>query len=353
MLMLTDNERLILNELAVAATPLSKRDITQRCGMGWATAVKLMTRMEEQGFIVSSGNERQNQAGKSAMVYALSSTKPAAVGIDVEYSRARVNIRNLSRECLFESELSTPQFKSVADLTAFLERLLRQAAQKAAKLGITLEGGGVGVPSHLFGREGVPFAGIAKDLAARVGMPITVDNNIRCFTAAIASLPAAPTSLLVVTIRSGIGVGIVMDGRIYQGERGCSGEIGHFPVERNGVLCRCGKTGCLETVVNRETLAAELAAATDGDKVSQKRVKAAAELLGRAVATMMLVLDIRHVAIYAELGEAGQQLLVPIRETIEKTVNPGFDCDVRYETLDAEAYVAGAARLVLDEFVRR
>lgn len=348
---ITENERRILGELS-RHSPLSKRDITARCDIGWATAVKLMSRLEEQGYLLPSGNERQNQAGKSAAVYTLSPRKPAALGIDIEYVRARLNVRNLAGECLIEHTRATPQFQSVADLVDFLSTLLHDAVANSTRENISLEGVGIGVPSHLFGTEGVPYAQIAETLSKEIGFPVTVDNNIRCFTAGIINREKTPVSLLVVTIRSGIGVGIVMDGRIYQGERGCSGEIGHFPVVAGGLACRCGKSGCLETVVNRDSLLADLNAADGGDKAAAQRVQDASAMLGKAIASMMVVLDIRHVAVYAELGEAGSRLLDPIRNAAQEAVYPGFDFDIRFEALDAEAYVAGAARLVLDEFVR-
>ena len=71
---------------------------------------------------------------------------------------------------------------------------------------------------------------------------------------------------------------------------------------------------------------------------------------------MMLVLDIRRVAIYAEFrefGELGHGLLDRLRAAAQEAVYPGFDFSIDYATLDAEAYVVGAARLVLDAFVRR
>ena len=350
-MVMTSNERLILNELAAAAIPLSKRDVTHRCGMGWATAVKLMTRLEEQGYIVPSGNERQNQAGKSAAVYTLSEVKPAAIGIDIEYRRIRLTIRNLAQKCLYQSEQSTPAIRTPEALIDFLEHLLHQGISKATELGVVLEGAGIGVPNHLFGQDGVPYTSIGEQLTVRVGLPIVLDNNIRCFTAAVASLHKNRESLIVITVRSGIGAGILVDGRIYHGDRGCSGEIGHFPVEKNEALCRCGKSGCLETVVNREILATALKDSSLGDKAAQKRLDTAAGLLGKAIATTMLVLDIRRVAVYAELDDPAQRVLVPVRAAITKTINPGFDFDVRYERLDPEAYVAGAAWLVLNEFV--
>ncbi|MBP0575383.1 ROK family protein, partial [Mycobacterium tuberculosis] len=82
---------------------------------------------------------------------------------------------------------------------------------EALRRGITLAGAGIGVPSHLFGTLGVPYGAIADSLGARLQLPVTVDNNIRCFTAGIVGAEADPGSMLVVTVRSGIGVGIVLD----------------------------------------------------------------------------------------------------------------------------------------------
>lgn len=351
MVPMTENERRILNELSRSA-PLSKRDITLRCDIGWATAVKLMSRLEEQGFIAPAGLERQNGAGKTATVYTVSPTRPAAIGIDVEYARARLNIRNLAGACLFETNQVTPPLGSVEELVGFLEGLLVRAEAEALRRGIALAGAGIGVPSHLFGTFGVPYGEVADRLNARLAWPVTVDNNIRCFTAGIVGAEAVPGSMLVVTVRSGIGVGIVLDGQIYRGEHGSAGEIGHFPSDPHGRRCRCGKTGCLETVVNRDALLADLRAAATGDAEAGRRAEAAGHLLGRAIAMAMLVLDVRRAAVFAELGDTAPALVDWIRAGAREVVLPGDEVDIRYETLESEAYVAGAARLLLNQFVR-
>jgi predicted NBD/HSP70 family sugar kinase len=351
MVPMTENERRILSELSRAA-PLSKRDITLRCGMGWATAVKLMTRLEEQGLIVPAGSERQAGAGKTATVYSVSPLKPAAIGIDVEYGRARLNIRNLAGACLFETDQATPPIVSPSELIGFLNGLVAAAEAEAARRGIALAGAGIGVPSHLLGTLGVPYAEAAQNLAERLALPVSVDNNIRCFTAGVVGSEADPGSMLVVTVRSGIGAGIVLGGRIYQGDHGAAGEIGHLPVEPGGKRCRCGKDGCLETVVNRAALAADFAAAATGDDVAAGRIERAGRLLGGAIATAMLVLDVRRAVVFAELGADGRGLEAAMRAGAAVVMPPESGVEIRYETLDPEAYVAGAARLVLNDFVR-
>jgi predicted NBD/HSP70 family sugar kinase len=351
MVPMTENERRILAELTREA-PLSKRDITLRCGMGWATAVKLMSRLEEQGVIVPAGSERQSGAGKTATVYTLSPLKPAAIGIDVEYARVRLTVRNLAGAALFETRRATPALAGPDELTDFLSTLIVEAEAEAAGRGVDLAGAGIGVPSHLFDTLGMPYAATAERLTARHAMPVRIDNNIRCFTAGIIAADAGLESALVVTVRSGIGVGVVIGGRIYQGDNGSAGEIGHFPVDGAGGRCRCGKIGCLETVVNRDRLAADFAALAAGDDGARARLDAAAGLLGRAIGTAMLVLDVRRAVVFSELGDDGHALVAPMRAGVAAVMLPGFNFDVGYDTLDPEAYVVGAARLVLNDFVR-
>ena len=349
---MTENERRILRVLSLAE-PLSKRDITRQCGIGWATAVKLISHLEEEAYVFPSGNERQNQAGKSATVYALSSKKPVALGIDVEYERSCLNAKNLLHECLFEIKKETPYFLGPSDLLTFLDSLLQEGLKEAQKLELYIEGVGIGIPNRLFSRQSVPYNDIAERLSERCHLPVFVDNNIRCFTAAVASLKPPNVSMLIVTIRSGIGVGIVIDGKIYRGERGGSGEMGHFSVASwpHSIKCHCGKTGCLETIVNHNNLLSDLRLAEQGDTFAKKRIVKAAVLLGEAMASMMLVLDIQSVAIYTDLGDIEQSLLKYIHQSISKTVYPGFEFELCHEKLDAKVYVTGAARLVLDQFV--
>ena len=183
---------------------------------------------------------------------------------------------------------------------------------------------GSACPTTSSGRRACRTRPSAGSLTRKLGFPVIVDNNVRCFSLAIAGPRAVHDSMLVVTVRSGIGVGIVMNRRIYKGERGCPGEIGHFSVEANGAPCRCGKRGCLETVVNRDALASSLEGLRRGDHAARKSLAHAADLLGQAIGNLMLVVDIRHVTIYAELGDLGPALLPPVRAAILRSGHPGL-----------------------------
>lgn len=385
---MTDNERRILDVLS-RTDACSRRELTDRCGMGWATAVKMVSRLEEQGYLVQCVPEgdtsRKNVSGVSPALYALSREHPAAFGIDIEYSHITFSLRNLRGKSLDEHRIPTPGFADEEELADFLVRCLGEMRTRAGALGIVPEGAGIGIPAHLSGRRTISFEAVKEALSARTGMRIEVDNNIRCFAAAVSRFRPTNESIVVVTIRSGIGVGIVIRGNVYQGMHGRAGEIGHFPIDPEGKPCRCGRRGCLETVVNINTfseaaahyaassLLAENAAlqphwqdnpdlqdpvsrlfsrAKHGDPHALDAIRGAAKLLGSALARSLLVLDIRSVLICAAFGPDGDVILEPINQVIRQESYPGFDVILSYDQMNEERYSTGAAYLVLGDFVK-
>ncbi len=377
---MTENEKRILDALSRSGS-LSKRDLTSRCGIGWATAVKMVARLEEQGYIRPEGVERQKNSGVSPTVYTLSPAKPVALGIDVEYRRVRASIRNLRGEIMADLTTPTPDFDGPDDLVRFLCSLTEDFSARARAEGMVLEGIGIGAPNHLFRLSPLPAEAIRSALEARFGLKTRVDNNVRCLTHAVARFEPTGDSILVVTIRSGIGVGIVIDGKVYQGERGRAGELGHIPVDPDGPPCRCGRRGCLETIVNREVLSEKarailgrgepvsaehgsavsssmggilpslFAAAKAGDPRAVETLTDTAGHLGRALARLLLVMDIRSIILYAAFGPDGDFIVPLVEKIIGDTVYPGLDFSLRYRELDDDIYVTGAAYLILRDYV--
>jgi predicted NBD/HSP70 family sugar kinase len=205
---------------------------------------------------------------------------------------------------------------------------------------------------------------VRDGIAARIALPVRVDNNIRCFTHAVARFEPIGGSLLVVTIRSGIGVGIVVDGVVYQGEKGRAGELGHLRIDPDGQPCRCGRRGCLETLVNRSIIGAQarslsmsipeaFSAARAGNPEALAIVEGIAAHLGPALASLILVTDIQSIILSADFGPDGTALIDPLAERVAQELCPDMGFDLGYRELDDRSYVTGAAFLVLRDFVLR
>jgi glucokinase len=193
---------------------------------------------------------------------------------------------------------------------------------------------------HVSGR-GVAYR---AELAARLGVPVVVDNdaNLAAYAEATAGAGARFEHVLMLTFGTGIGAGMVFGGEIYRG-RSFAGEMGHMTIQPDGLLCACGRRGCWETLVSGQRLdrlAADLvsqapdgtiarlargslaggahlsAAAESGDPAARAILAEAGEWLGRGVANLIAVLDPDVVVVGGAVAQAGRWLLDPARTAI-------------------------------------
>ncbi|PXY24218.1 ROK family protein [Prauserella flavalba] len=219
-------------------------------------------------------------------------------------------------------------------------------------------------------------------LSKRYDAPVWVDNEVNLLCLGELRTPGLPTSgdLLYIKIGTGIGAGISNAGRLHRGAQGCAGDIGHAAVSDDStVVCRCGKTGCLEALAggaalarDGETLArsgtsAALAAALDehgtvtgedvtaaaraGDHHAVQLLVQAGRRIGAMLATMVNFYNPSIILLGGKVAGAGDLFLATIRETIYRRSLPLSTRELRIERarLGEEGGLVGAAYMVLDE----
>lgn len=184
-------------------------------------------------------------------------------------------------------------------------------------------------------------APVADELRAEFDVPVVVDNdaNMAALAEGRAGAGAGHRTSLCVTVGTGIGGGLCVEGRVERG-RGFAGEIGHIPYDPAGRRCACGKTGCWETAASGSALdraAVEIAtsdpvgavaaaaggrsptgrhvaaAAADGDGLALAAIERVGRALGRGLAGMVAVLDPDVIVIGGSVGAIGEALLAPAR----------------------------------------
>jgi len=191
----------------------------------------------------------------------------------------------------------------------------------------------------------------ADALAARLGLPVTVDNEATL--GALAHLDLAP-NLVYVSAGIGVGGGIVLDGRVYRGARGLAGELGHVVVDRAGPTCGCGGRGCVERYAGTAALLADAGAAdldalvdalAGGDGRAVAATTRAAAALGTGLASVLNVLDVPVVVLggtFARLAPHVEPALSA--ELARRSLAPA---QVLTSSLGDAAAVRGAAESVL------
>jgi glucokinase len=218
---------------------------------------------------------------------------------------------------------------------------------------------------------------VKKELEARLGLPVALDNdaNVAALGEAWSGAGAGIKNMVAFTLGTGVGGGIIIDGRIYQGFRGMAGELGHIKVvpDLEAIQCGCGQLGCVETVSSAtgiirmakdavargESTALSLNdnitakdvfdAARDGDEVAIRIVKRAAYYLGKAMAAVAVVLNPQRFIIGGGVSRAGDILFNEIRKVYEQNVPSAFSeqVDIVPAKLGNDAGVVGAAGLNL------
>lgn len=228
------------------------------------------------------------------------------------------------------------------------ERMADLAAVIAGLVGDPGSAGSIGIGvAGLVGGGGVTWTphrhGAAPDLAAelqgRLGLPVVIDNdaNMAALAEARRGAGVGHRMVLTVTVGTGIGAGLVIDGVVERG-RGHLGEVGHMVVDPRGPECVCGLRGCWEAVAAGRALdraarirdegAAEgagadlIAAAAAGDAAARHTVAAAGAALGRGLATLVAVLDPDVIVIGGGVGSIGEMLLDPARSAMMEST-PG------------------------------
>jgi glucokinase len=200
--------------------------------------------------------------------------------------------------------------------------------------------------------RGFPFR---KTVEQRLAAEVTVVNDAKAFSVAESVVGAAAGKRMVVCVvlGTGVGGGIVLDGRIWKG-RGSAGELGHLTVELGGPRCGCGNTGCVEAFASAAAISAYgrqstvlevFEAAAGGDVIAQGSIDRATKALGAGLANVFITLAPDVFVIGGGVAAAGEQLIVPLEREIRRRVKvaPGTDIQVIPALLGRYAGAIGAA----------
>ena len=358
------NLALVLQTVANSTDPISRASVAGVTGLTRATVSALVDDLVTGALLTEVEPAPRSGAGRPAVGLTLAPDGPAGLGleINVDYRAACVvDLAGTVRHRLVEpgdQRLTDPD-----TAVAALGRLAARARALAEKDGLTVAGAALAVPG-LVTADGVvriaPNLGW-QDVAVGdlLGDPaITVDNEANL--AALSELGTAglPRDFVYISGEIGIGAGIVLDGALYRGTRGWSGEIGHIPINPDGPACRCGARGCLEQYAGQEavlraagvsTVEALASAAADGETTALTALSAAGGALGVAVASVVNLLDVRTIVLGGSYASLLPWLRDPIAAEADRRVLTAAWSPVRLHaaTLGPDAAMRGAAGSVV------
>jgi glucokinase len=170
-------------------------------------------------------------------------------------------------------------------------------------------------------------------LAQRLGVPVVLENDVNAATLGAAALTrdtAGATDLVYLSIGTGLAAGLVLDGRLRRGEHGAAGEIGHVPVDPQGVICQCGQRGCLETIASGSALAAAwpagdvppaqalFAAARTGDPAAIAARDRFSTGVASAIRVLSLAVDPASIVLGGGVAQLGEPLRLAVAQALRE-----------------------------------
>ncbi len=312
-----------------------------------------------------------------------------AVGVDIGGTNLRFGLVDEHGRILARKRMPTKGHEGVEKSLGRIRQGVAGLIKKAEDLGHTVVGVGVGCPGIISHKDGVvrfsPNMPGWIDVALRsylegsFSRPAVVENDANAYALGEAWQGAGrgASSLVCITLGTGVGGGIILDGKVWRGADGMAGEVGHITVNPNGPACPCGNRGCLEryssataivemagrallkgetSVLSKayrkapETLTAEAVdkAARSGDLLSRRIYAEAGTRLGIALAGLINLLNVEKIVIGGGMAGAWDLFIGPLRAEVGKRAFeiPAARCEILPGTLGDDAGIIGSAGLV-------
>lgn len=317
------------------------------------TASRIVADLIEDGFVMEVG-KLESTSGRKPIIYGLNPKAGDFVGVDVKQDCLSIAVTNFTGElCFFKEDINftlTNTEQSCRQMCNAVKDCLKSSNIELSKIrsyGFIFSGRvncNSGYCFSYFISEDKPIASILED---ELGMPVYVENDSRAIAyAEYMSSESPEKTFLVFNISWGLGLGMIIDGKLGYGRSGFSGEIGHFPMFDNKRICRCGKIGCLETeasgsalhrIVLEEMAAGQpsllskkfksgaeitlndiLDAADAEDTVVIEAVERVGKALGQAIAGAINLFNPGVIVIAGSLARAHKYLMTPVKGSVNK-----------------------------------
>ena len=316
---------------------MTQAEIVRTTGLASATVSNIVAELRDEGVL-----ERRDSSPRAPLYFG--QRAGLVVGMDLDHRRLRVIVADQSHTVLAElvqemdvDHQAAEAMQRAREMTDDLLDKIGAQRSNVIAAGMGLSGpidpqtGEVASSAILPGWVGVR-AGDA--MSAALELPIRVDNsaNLAVLGESVWGAARGCRHVAFVQVGTGIGAGLLLEGRLYRGTYGTVGEIGHTIVDPGGALCRCGSRGCLETVAGLESLVEAarrqhgptfdaddfLALISAGDIGARRLVSDAGAAVGAAVATLCNLLCPQRVVIGGQLAATGDVLLDPLRRAVAR-----------------------------------
>lgn len=318
------------------------------------TVTKFIGEMCEEGFITDYG-KLETSEGRYPNLYGLNPEACYFIGVDIKQSGMNIGIINFKGEIVDLRMSADYQFQNTPEALNNLCKIIKdfidsQTIDKSKILNININISGrvnpeTGYSYSIFYFSEIPLSDVLKE---KLGYPVTIDNDTRAMTYGeyMAGCVTGEKNVIFVNLSWGLAIGIIIDGKIYTGKSGFSGEFGHVKTYNNEILCHCGKKGCLETeasglamhrrllelvneggssllsqrALNNEQITLDdiIDAVSKEDVLCIGLVEEIGQKLGESIAGLINIFNPEMVIIGGTVSVVGDYIMEPIKSAVRK-----------------------------------
>ncbi|MDP3437955.1 MAG: ROK family protein [Bacteroidales bacterium] len=370
--------------LLVIGGNYSITDISKEMNTSVPTITKLIVELISESYVLDFGKQGTN-GGRRPNVYGLNPDAGYFAGVDISKDFISMGVINFkgemnefvgNREFVMENTI-----ESLDSLCSIINSFLNKLSiprDKILSLGVNLSGrvnseSGYSYSFYFLGEK--PLSMLIEE---RVDCPVYIENDSRAMTYGefMMGSDSHVKNMIFINASWGLGIGIIMDGRLYYGKSGFSGEYGHFPFFDNEIICRCGKRGCLETGVSGSaihrmfterlkegrvsmlsgkfnngleiTLEDIMDALQKEDVLAIEIIECVGNEMGKAISGLINLFNPELIVLGGTLAAAKEYIMLPIRSAINKysLILVSKDTKLKLSRLGEKCGVTGACMLV-------
>jgi predicted NBD/HSP70 family sugar kinase len=365
-------------------------ELSSSIGKSFAAVQKLINDMIGDGHLQEAGHA-PSTGGRRAQMYALKPDSFFTVAVAMDQYVTTIAINDASNEMVFSKHMEMP-LKVNAPMTRVLEQAIYEVIKSSEVPLEKIIGIGLGMPGFIDFRKGLNHSffvsrgmAIAEHLSDATGIPVYLDNDSSLVALAELRFGAARVhrETMVVNICWGVGLGMILNGELFRGNKGFAGEFSHIPLFNNNKLCQCGKSGCLETEASlavilqkvREGLSAGrvssilsnfgkgsiesdweqvVNAALFGDRFAIEVLSDVSYTIGRGIAILIHLLNPETIVLSGRGALAGKLWLAPIQQALNEHCIPQLSAatTISVSNLNEKALLYGCSALVVEQIDR-
>lgn len=364
---------------------LSGVEISRFLNLSIPTTQAYINELITEEFIEYLG-KGESIGGRRPNMYGLVKNAVYILAIDISQTSVKFSIFNNQMENISGLSRHTLQLSADTSIINQIHELAKALLKKHAIDETKIMGIGVNIPGLVDSYSGVSYSylndsdiSIQNIIANKFNLPVFIENDSKARALAERMHGSAKDlrDALVIQLDWGVGMGMILNGKLYRGNSGFSGEFSHTLIEEDGLLCTCGKRGCLETIasgramVQQATVAMKesentilhqvaaikgqlthediVNAAKKGDQLAIGLINDMGQKLGKGISYLIQILNPETIILGGAIAQAKEYLLNPVNQALLSYCIPKLreDTTIQLSSLGKDAGVLGAASIVL------